>query len=62
MFVFFIESKLIFFCRYDYFSRVFIKVFDERLNNVVDIFEDVSKDLKRLKFILDVDIVRDKFD
>lgn len=51
-----------FFCRYDYFSRVFIKVFDERLNNVVDIFEDVSKDLKRLKFILDVDIVRDKFD
>lgn len=62
MFVFFIESKLIFFFRYDYFSRVFIKVFDERLNNVVDIFEDVSKDLKRLKFILDVDIVRDKFD
>lgn len=51
-----------FFCRYDHLSRVLTKVLDERPNNVVDIFEDVSKDSKRSKFTSDVDTVRDKLD
>lgn len=58
----FIESKSIFLCRYDHLSRVLTKVLDERPNNVVDIFEDVSKDSKRSKFTSDVDTVRDKLD
>lgn len=62
MFIAFIESKSIFFCRYDHLSRVLTKVLDERPNNVVDIFEDVSKDSKRSKFTSDVDTVRDKLD
>lgn len=61
MFVPFIEGS-IFFCRYDHLSRVLTKVLDERPNNVVDIFEDVSKDSKRSKFTSDVDTVRDKLD
>lgn len=47
---------------YDHLSRVLTKVLDERPNNVVDIFEDVSKDSKRSKFTSDVDTVRDKLD
>ena len=35
---------------------------DERPDNVVDIFEDVSKDAKRTKFTSDVDTVQDKVD
>ena len=49
-------------CRYDHLSRVLTKVLDERPNNVVDIFEEVSKDSKRSKFTSDVDTVRDKLD
>lgn len=62
MFIAFIESKSIFLCRYDHLSHVLTKVLDERPNNVVDIFEDVSKDSKRSKFTSDVDTVRDKLD
>ena len=44
---------------YDHLARVLTKVLDERPENVADIFEDVSKRVKREKFISDVDTVRD---
>jgi len=47
---------------YDHLSRVLGKILDERPDNVVDIFEDVSKDAKRTKFTSDVDTVQDKVD
>lgn len=47
---------------YDHLSSVLGKVLDERPDNVVDIFEDVSKDAKRTKFTSDVDTVQDKVD
>ena len=47
---------------YDHLSRVLGKILDERPDNVIDIFEDVSKDAKRTKFTSDVDTVQDKVD
>lgn len=47
---------------FDHLSRVLGKILDERPDNVVDIFEDVSKDAKRTKFTSDVDTVQDKVD
>ncbi|KAK3092588.1 hypothetical protein FSP39_004684 [Pinctada imbricata] len=47
---------------YDHLSRVLTKVLDERPDNVVDVFEDVSKDTKRSKFTSKVDTVLDKLD
>jgi len=47
---------------YDHLSRVLGKILDERPDNVVDVFEDVSKDAKRTKFTSDVDTVQDKVD
>ena len=41
---------------------VLTRVLDERPDNVVDIFEDVSKDTKRSKFTSNVDTVQDKID
>lgn len=38
------------------------KILDERPDNVVDIFEDISKDCKRTKFTSDVDTIQDKVD
>ena len=35
---------------YDHLSRVLGKILDERPDNVIDIFEDVSKDAKRTKW------------
>ena len=49
-------------CRYDHLSMVLTRVLDERPDNVVDIFEDVSKDTKRSKFTSDTDTVQDKVD
>lgn len=43
-------------------AKVLTKVLDERPENVIDIFEDVSKDEKRAKFISDVDTVQNKND
>lgn len=47
---------------YDHLAKVLTKVLDERPENVADIFEDVSKRVKREKFVSDVDTVRDEFE
>ncbi|KAK3757877.1 hypothetical protein RRG08_014433 [Elysia crispata] len=47
---------------YDHLSRVLGKILDERPDNVVDIFEDISKDSKRTKFTSDANTVQDKVD
>ncbi|XP_022094680.1 radial spoke head protein 4 homolog A-like isoform X2 [Acanthaster planci] len=47
---------------YDHLSRVLTKVLDERPENVVDVFEDISKDVKRSKFTSKVDTILDKVD
>ena len=38
------------------------KVLDERPENVIDVFEDLSKDEKRAKFTSNVDTVQNKDD
>ena len=48
--------------RYDHLAAVLTKVLDERPENVVDIFEDVSKEEKKAKFTSNVDTVQDKID
>ena len=50
------------FCRYDHLSMVLTRVLDERPDNVIDVFEDISKDAKREKFTSNVDTVQDKID
>lgn len=47
---------------YDHLSRVLTKVLDERPENVVDVFEDISKDVKKTKFTSTVDTILDKVD
>jgi len=47
---------------YDHLSKVLTKILDERPENVVDIFEDLSKDTKRSKFTSKVDTVQNKID
>lgn len=47
---------------YDHLSRVLGKILDEKPDNCVDIFEDISKDAKRTKFTSDVDTIQDKVD
>lgn len=48
--------------RYDHLSCVLSKVLDERPENAADIIEDISKDVKRSKFVSKVDTVQDKVD
>ena len=43
-------------------ATVLTKVLDERPENVVDIFEDISNDEKRSKFTSKVDTIQDKID
>lgn len=50
------------FPRFDHLSQVLAKVLSERPENVVDVFEDVSKETKRAKFTSQVDTVQDKLD
>ena len=50
------------FCRYDHLAAVLTKVLNERPENVVDVFEDVSKEEKRAKFTSKVDTVQDRID
>ncbi|XP_043918418.1 radial spoke head protein 6 homolog A-like [Protopterus annectens] len=45
---------------YDHLARVLIKVLDERPMDVVDIFEDISRDVKRLRFCKKLDTLRDE--
>jgi len=47
---------------YDHLAQVLTKVLDERPENVVDTFEDLSKEEKRAKFTSSVDTVQDKID
>uniref|UniRef100_A0A0B7B924 Radial spoke head protein 4 homolog A n=1 Tax=Arion vulgaris TaxID=1028688 RepID=A0A0B7B924_9EUPU len=47
---------------YDHLSRVLGKILDERPDNVIDIFEDISKDEKRTKFTASQDTIQDKVD
>ncbi|XP_064602607.1 radial spoke head protein 4 homolog A-like [Liolophura sinensis] len=47
---------------FDHLSQVLAKVLSERPENVVDVFEDVSKETKRAKFTSQVDTVQDKLD
>ncbi|XP_033734834.1 radial spoke head protein 4 homolog A-like [Pecten maximus] len=47
---------------FDHLSSVLTKILDERPENVVDVFEDVSKDTKKAKFTSKVDTVQDKID
>ncbi|XP_071500159.1 radial spoke head protein 4 homolog A-like [Diadema antillarum] len=47
---------------YDHLSRILTKVLDERPENVVDIFEDISKDVKKSKFTSGTDTILDKVD
>jgi len=37
-------------------------VLDERPKNVVDIFENVSKDVKREKYTPELDVIRDEYE
>lgn len=48
--------------RYDHLKSVLTKVLNERPENVVDIFEDISKEEKKSKFTSDVDTVLDKLE
>ena len=48
--------------RYDHLAAVLTKVLDERPENVVDVFEDISKEEKKSKFASNVDTVQDKID
>ena len=50
------------FCRYDHLSSLLTKILDERPVNVIDVFEDMSKDQKRSKFRSNVDTVQNKVD
>ncbi|RXN01504.1 Radial spoke head protein 4-like A [Acipenser ruthenus] len=45
---------------YDHLARVLNKVLDERPENVVDMFEDLSKDIKRSQFSKKMDTLRDE--
>merc|ERR1712050_576164 len=47
---------------YDHLAKCLTKILTERPDNVVDIFEDISKEEKRSKFTSDTDIVQDKLD
>jgi radial spoke head protein 4A len=47
---------------YDHLSKVITRILDERPENVVDIFEDISQDEKRAKFKSSVDTVLNKND
>ncbi|XP_071961999.1 radial spoke head protein 6 homolog A-like [Antedon mediterranea] len=47
---------------YDHLSRVLTKVLDERPVNVVDVFEDISKNVKKSKFSPDFDTILNKVD
>jgi radial spoke head protein 4A len=48
--------------RYDHLSTCLTKILDERPENVVDVFEDISNHTKRAKFTSNVDTVQDKID
>lgn len=48
--------------RYDHLAFVLSRVLDERPENVIDVFEDISKDAKKSKFTSNVDTVQDKVD
>ena len=50
------------FHRYDHLSSLLTKILDERPENVIDVFEDISKDQKRSKFRSNVDTVQNKVD
>lgn len=54
--------NFIFYFRYDHLSTILSKVLDQRPENAVDIFEDLSKDAKRSMFKSDADTVQDKID
>ncbi len=47
---------------YDHLAKVLTKILDERPENVVDTFEDISQEEKRARFRSDVDTVQDKVD
>ncbi|XP_063958818.1 radial spoke head protein 4 homolog A-like [Lytechinus pictus] len=47
---------------YDHLSRILTKVLDERPENVVDVFEDISKNVKKSKFTSTSDTILDKVD
>ena len=55
-------SMRLFSCRYDHLAKVLTKVLDERPENVVDVFEDISKKEKKEKFTSNVDTVQNKID
>lgn len=48
------------FCRYDHLTQLLIKVIDERPNNVMDIIEDMSHEIKQ-SFYLDNERALPKF-
>lgn len=47
---------------YDHLAKVLTRILDERPENVVDIFEDLSKDAKWLRFHKKLDTLRDDYD
>ena len=56
------SDEIIFSYRYDHLAKVLTKVLDERPENVIDIFEDISKKEKKEKFTSNVDTVQNKID
>lgn len=48
------------FSSYDHLSKVLTRILDERPDDPVDIFESVSSDEKRAKFVSNVDTVQNK--
>lgn len=47
---------------YDHLASVFTKILDERPENVVDTFEDISRNEKKTKFTSNVDTVQNRTD
>uniref|UniRef100_H3BAM5 Radial spoke head component 4A n=1 Tax=Latimeria chalumnae TaxID=7897 RepID=H3BAM5_LATCH len=47
---------------YEHLARVLTKILDERPNNAVDVFEDISKDMKRSMFVKKLDTLREERD
>ena len=49
-------------CSYDHLAKVLTRVLDERPQDVVDIFEDVSKEVKKNRFSGEADSIQQRVD
>ena len=56
------QNQITFFYRYDHLAKVITRILDERPDNSVDLFEDVSADVKKTKFTAEGDTLIDRAD